>query len=213
MAWTAESSEKAAETRRQRAEERRQRAEAAGIPDSQPFISGEGRPDQERILSCHCGGVLVSELPQVVQDRILYQQTDEGIAEANEGRTGTGARTIQDEFSKACLQRKDGITERGMEPWEAPNPMADLAKAHIAPGMSPKFLSPARVDKDGTRGFEVVKRPNGDPVKLRNMVLGQMPIERVKARNKFYQDKSKAAVGDVKNTFMRDGGKMSVDSE
>jgi len=233
-----------------KSEIKRANQEAAGIPDSQPFISGEGRPDQERILACHCGGVLVSDLPVEMQGRLLYQQTDEGIAEANEGKTearieveprekrtrlvqldptnpehailiaanhGRTSITVErevgtDPVGKQIEARRD-FRETSMEPWEAPNPMTDLIKAYVGPGMSPKFLSPSKVDKDGPRGYEIVRYPNGDPVKLRNMPLGQMPQSKAAQRNKFYRDKSTAAVGDVQRTFMREGGKLSVDSE
>jgi len=100
-----------------------------------------------------------------------------------------------------------------MEPWESPNAMVDLINQHIAPGMSGKFLSPGRVEKNGTRGFEPVKQPNGDPVKLRNMVLGQMPTEKVEKRNKFYREKSAAAAKVIKEQYMAEAGKLGVSGD
>jgi hypothetical protein len=200
----------ASEDKRTKAEQKRANQEAAGIPDSKPFISGDA-PEPE-ILNCHVGGVLVRELPVEVQNRIVYRQTDEGIAQANEGKSDLRISFGADSFTKACEQRKDMIIDRGMEPWEAPNPMGDLEKAYVRPGFKGKFLSPRKCDKDGTRGYVMVKDENGRPVKLRDMMLAEMPIERVKARTKFYSEKTAQAVGAAKQQYL-DSSKISVDGE
>jgi len=187
--------------------------ELAGIPES-PILRRDP-PDlpPNPVRSMHVGGVLVSDLPLEAQGRIVYQQTDEAMAERNARPNvvePSGITFGADPFTKSCAERKDSIIERGMEPWEAPNPMKDLADAHVTPGFKGKFLSPGTIDKNGTRGYRVVKHANGEPVKLRNMILGEMPEERVKARNKFYSDKAAAAVGQVKESYMKDGGSTAV---
>src|SRR5262252_7350245 len=153
--------------------------EAAGIPDS-PIFTNPRIEMENPLLDLHVGGMLVRDMPLEQQHRLVYQQTDEGIAEMNAGKSPHRIETIRDEFTGQCQQRRDEIVERGMEPWEATNPMAELAKRHVAPGFKGKFLSPARIDKYGgeTGGYEIVKDGRGDPVKLRNMPLGQMSIER-----------------------------------
>lgn len=208
MGFTPEQRAKAAETNRRKAEERRAAAPMTqGIGESKRFNAPEGTFPASTILDCHVGGMLVRNLPSQVQTAILYQQTDEGIAEANEGKAeaGTTARVTRDEFTGACQARRDGIRDQGMEPWEAPNPLKDVADRYAQPGMSPKFLSPRRLDKEGTRGFEVVRDKRGDPVKVRDMVLGHMPISKVEARNKFYRDKANAAVAEITKQYREEG--------
>lgn len=189
--------------------------EAAGIPDSPIFRNTDRveRAVDERLLNAHVGGVPVRDLPLEMQLKLMYRQTDEGIAEANQGKSELRAETMVDEFTKGCEQRKDGILDRGMEPWEASNPLGDVANAHVSPGFKGKFLSPSKLDKEGTRGYRIVRHANGDPVKVRNMILGEMSQERVNARNKFFQDKAKNALGDAKQQYMKEGGQMSVDAE
>ena len=205
MGFTDEQRQKAAETNRRKAEEKRQRQEAAGIPDSRPPVAPAGTFPESSILDCHVGGILVRNLPTQVQTAILYQQTDEGFEERNKGKVEAAARVTRDEFTGACQARRDGIKVSGMEPWEAPNPLKEVADKYAEPGMSPKFMSPKRLDKEGTRGFEVVRNERGDPVKVRDMVLGHMPISKVEARNKFYRDKANAAVAEITRQYREEG--------
>lgn len=186
--------------------------ESAGIPDSPIFHRNFDQAPEvpNELLDLHVNGTLVRDLPIEMQRNMRRIWTDEGFAEANQGKEPRRVETIRDEFTGSCLQRKDDIIDRGMEPWEAANPMKELASQYVRPGFKAKFLSPARVDKDGMRGYQPILKPNGDPVKLRNMVLAEMPVERVKARNKFFSDKAAAAVGQVKQQFLDEGGKMSV---
>jgi hypothetical protein len=93
-----------------------------------------------------------------------------------------------DRFEKSVEQRRD-FRARETQPWEAPDPMKELAEKHTPPGMKPKFLNPAKCDREGTRGFEVVKDALGNVVKLGRMMLGIMPIEKSKARGEFYRRK------------------------
>ena len=184
--------------------------EYAGIPDSPIFVNP--RIEMENpLLDLHVGGMLVRDMPIEQQHRLVYQQTDEGITEMNEGKSPHRIETVRDEVTKACEQRRDQITS-GMEPWEANNPMAALERQHVRPGFKGKFLSPAKMAKEGgaTGGYEIVKDERGDPVKLRNMPLGEMPIERVEKRNRFYRQKAADAAGEIKKNYLRDGGPTAV---
>lgn len=182
--------------------------EAAGIPDS-PIFTTPRIEMENPILDLHVGGTLVRDLPLEAQGRLLYRQTDEGIAEANEGKSPHRIETVRDELTGKCLQRQEAI-QQGMEPWEAPNPMADLAAAHVPPGFKGKFLSPNKIAKEGTRGYQVMHDERGDPVKLRDMPLGVMPIERVQKRNEFYAKKSEQAAGKIKSEYLQQGGPTAV---
>ncbi len=210
MAWTPEQREKAAEARQRKIQERQERQEAAGIPDSRPPIAPEGTFPESSILDCHVGGVLVGDLPCEVQGRILYQQTDEGIEEFNAGKVESAARVTQDQYSKTLEHRRDAVKDQGMEPWQAPDPLKEVADAHTPEGMKAKFLSPARVAKDGTRGYEVVKDGRGDPVRVRDMVLGVMPESKVEQRNAFYRSKANQAISEIQKRHREEGGSTAV---
>ena len=174
---------------------------AQGVGESKPFTAPEGTYPESGTLDCHVGGVLVRDLPSDMQGKILYQQTDEGIAEHNQGRSEVHVRVTSDPLDKAIQQRKDDQLVRGMEPWEARDPLGEVADAHVGPGMRAKFLSERRNQEAGTRGFEIVKDEHGDPVKVGTLVLGQMPEERAEARNRFFREKSRTAVAQVEQQF------------
>ena len=149
--------------------------EAAGIPDSKPPVAPEGTFPEQSILDCHVGGVPVRNLPLEVQGRILYQQTDEGIEEANRDKEPGAVRVTKDEFSKACENRKDAITGQGMQPWEAPDPLREVAQRYVRPGFRPRFLAPAAIDQRGMRGVEPVStRPERG-----SLTADAMSVERV----------------------------------
>lgn len=206
---TEEMRRKSLESRRRKAEERRMRQELAGIPDSNPPIAPEGTFEESSILDCHVGGVLVRELPVEVQGKILYQQTDEGIAEANEGKQEARARVVTDEYRKSLDHRRDRILE-GQEPWQAPNAMKELAEKHVRPGFTPRFLSPAMIDKRGMRGWEPVLDENGNQVKARNMILAEMPKDAAERRNKHFRDKGKDALRKEVSKFHEESGGVAV---
>jgi hypothetical protein len=176
---------------------------AGGVGESEPFIAPSGAFPENPTLDCHVAGVLVRELPQTVQDKILYAQTDEGLAESDEGKVpaGTAARVTVSPLAKAIQERRDDQLERGMEPWEARDPLKEVADKHVGPGMRPKFLSDFRNRESGTRGFEVVKDGRGDPVRCGTLVLGQMPEERAKKRNEYFRKLSSDAVAQVEKEF------------
>lgn len=144
----------------------------------------------EALAGLHVGGVPIETLPENMVARLSYQHTDEAIAKRNIGKVDSAARVTAGPLEKNIAHRRDFRREQ-KEPWEAPDPMKDIAEKYIDPGMSAKFLSPAKVAREGTRGYEVVKDDHGDPVKLGQMVLGVMPKDRSQARRKYYQDRGK----------------------
>ncbi len=197
-------------------EERARRQETAGIPDSKVFSDpGPENPT----LDCHVGGMLVRDMPLENQNRIVYRQTDEGIAAFNAGKSERRAEVISDEFHTALLQRKDDVRGRGMELYEAKNPMKDLADKFVAPGMRPKFLSANSVkDAGGTGDYVVVKYPeghpqHGEPVKVRGMILGEMPEQRAVARNKHYRERGNQLLKQIGEKYKAEGGKTAVSDQ
>jgi len=174
---------------------------AGGVGESKPFIAPEGTFPENPILDCHVGGRLVRDLDPDMQAKILYQQTDEGIAERDEGRVpaGSAARVTAGPLDKAIQERRDDLAT-GMEPWEARDPLKEVADAHTQPGQRPKFLSPPVIQSRGLRGFEVVKS-GGDPVRVGNMVLGVMPEAKAEQRNRRFREKSKSDLVEVEKRY------------
>jgi hypothetical protein len=152
----------------------------------------------EALKGCHVAGVPIEELPESLVVKLAYQHTDEGIhawkaaMERGDGsdRPANRAPVTASEFGRSIEERRDFRRDAGPhEIFEAPDPMKELVEQHVEPGMRGKFLSPGRVDRDGTRGFEIVKDLKGEPVKMGRMVLGQMPEAKARARATFYQKK------------------------
>jgi hypothetical protein len=156
----------------------------------------------------HVGGIPIEDLPVKLVVRLTKRHTDEAIAEHDARATGHGiqvgsggrARVTATDFGKSVEERRDFRADAGpMEIFEAPDPMKELVDRHIQPGMRPKFMSPGRVDRDGTRGFEIVKNENGDPVRMGRMILGQMPEAKARARNEFYRKKGSERLAAIEN--------------
>jgi hypothetical protein len=190
------------------------------IPDSKIFISAEPvETGETKMLRCHVNGVAIADMnlaPHVLAV-LDYWATDEGIAERN-SRPGlvepSGISLGADSFSKALHQRRDDVKDRGMETYEARDPMKEVATRYVAKGMRPKFLSANRVKESGGAGdYEIVKDERGDPVTVRGMVLGQMPEARAMARNKHYQQRGNQILKEMTAQYKREGGATAVSDQ
>jgi len=171
---------------------------AGGVGESKIFAAPEGTFDDNPILNCHVAGVLVRDLPEAVQSRIVFRQTDEGIEqeearilEQNGGRPAANVEIGAGPEDKALQQRRSQIKDEDYEPYMARDMMRELADKHVPKGMRPKFLSPSKVkERAGTGDWEIVK-VDGQPVTYKGMLLAQMPEKRARARNRHYQEKSR----------------------
>ena len=165
-----------------KSDERRQKQEAAGIPDSKPFIDPATAHEPSRIETCHINGVLIADLhldPQVLA-ALDYWASDEGIAEREAhpmARPSSGVELGKDPFAKALDQKRDDVKRRGMPARVARDPFKEVADRFAKPGMEPKFMSAKAVQDGYNQDHVVVKHPNGDPVKVRGMVLGHIPTD------------------------------------
>jgi hypothetical protein len=184
------------------------RQELAGIPDTP--IAGAAE-DHNPVLDLHVGGMLVRDLPEAVQKHIRRCQTDEGIAADNEGKSDLRIREVADGFAKALQQRRDDMTDRDFDSYEARDPLREVADAHAVPGMRPKFLSAKGVkDRGGTGDHVIVKDKNNDPVTVRGMILGHMPEARAEARGKHYRDRGNRMMKQIDADFKNEGGATAV---
>lgn len=193
--------------------------EEAGIPDSRPFIASEAdRPEAgvDRLLKCHIKGVLVSDLDldPAVLSALDYYATDEGIAErenAPNARPSSGITLGADPFAKTLEEKRDDVKVKGMDLGEARDPLREVADRHAKPGMHPKYLSPRRVTENGGTGdYEVVKKENGDPVKVKGMVLAHIPEDLAKKRQRQNQERGNQLLKQISEQYKREGGSTAV---
>lgn len=202
-------------------EEKRKNQEAAGIPDSKPFVT----PEEERVesgvdkmLSAHINGVLISSLnldPQVLA-ALDYYATDEGIAEKNarpNAREASGIEQGAGPWEKSLQQKRDDVIERGYDSYEARDPLREVAEQYAVPGMRPKFLSEKKTKDGGNRDYQVVKQENGDPVKVRGMILGHIPERVAIARNKHYQQRGGQLLKQLEQKYKEEGGPTAVSDQ
>lgn len=124
--------------------------------------------------------------------------TDEGLAE-KDARPKAKSSVVRDAFDKVIQERRDFRVESN-EPWMAPDPMGQLVDEYCPEGHRPRFLSDAKVAKEGRRGWQPVISESGEPVKLGNMTLASMPIERAQKRNAFYAGKDAERIQHIYDT-------------
>lgn len=173
------------------------------IPES-PILRRQVPPEAPSRLT-----VNGAPIPPELLSAIPYANTDQGLAERLAKPTAH-ATVTRDALSKRIEERAD-FRRESLEPWEAPDPMKDLADKHVKPGMRARFLSPEKVRRDGARGFEPVIDA-GDPVKLGEMILAQMPEERAVARNHYYQSLGTEQMSRVEQEFKEGQQRLARDA-
>ena len=153
---------------------------------------------------CHVDGVLVKDLPKARKAGIFFALTDEGLEERMakllaEGRLNTGPKVeiTRSEFTGKVKQFGEFRAGHPEDQVEAPDPMRELVDKHVGPGLAPKFLSKAVINRKGKRGYEPVMDEDGHPVELGGMVLATIPKEVAEARTKAYQSRSDVQLGQV----------------
>lgn len=159
---------------------REERQNAAGIPDSKVFASGEANPAVSLVLNCHIQGIPVRDLPVHHQHAIRFEHTDEGIAEHNrivdklraEGRLATITMESDRETEvKRFGKMRDDLLD-GASYDEVTDPMRVQMEKHLKPGEDGRWMDPETVDHLGDRGFEQRMDKDGKPIKLGQMYLG-----------------------------------------
>lgn len=185
--------------------------QAAGIGESKLFIAPETAQASSYLEDLHINGKRIGDHFTPEQIAMLrFEFTDEGYAERNAGKVDAAARVTSDGFDKALEHRGDKL-EAGMEPWAAPDPLRELADAHVPAGMKPKFLSKRVMDKVGKRGYEIVT-VDGEPVSCGNMILGMMPESKARQRNAHYAQESRDAIKESQEQKREEQARMARDS-
>lgn len=180
-------------------------AKSTGFGESKIFAAPEGSfPKAEgeiEILDCHVAGMSVRDLPRDSQLRILYQQTDEGIAwyEANRhklenrdapaGPQGRGMRVAglgeaTDEEDKLLVKYRDELAADNDGLHLATDPFADVVAENVPPGFRGLMMSERQCkDKGMVRGVlkyeKLLKKDPAtgrmEPVTIGGMFLGVVP--------------------------------------
>ncbi len=213
MAWTPEMRDKAAQTRQRNKEARAaEKISAQGYGESRVFRDPDAPDPYEKVRNCHVGGKLVGEVFNESQIALLsYEQTDEGIAQRNAGKSEHRVSVVSDGFDSAIRQRRDDVKDRDMDSWEARDPLKEVCDRYVEPGMRGKFLSAQKIkENSGTGDYEVVKDANGDPVRVRGLVLGQMPEQRAEARNRHYRERGNHLLKQMNEQYKQEGGATAV---
>ncbi|HEX4275823.1 MAG TPA: hypothetical protein VHZ74_10730 [Bryobacteraceae bacterium] len=165
-------------------------AMSQGVGESRPFIATDGVFENDLTNPRHLSNCTINgePVPEHLWAMFPYEMTDQGYVEKNEGKTVAHTSIIRDETHGRIRQRGDDL-DRGMG-FEASDPMLELVRENVPPGMRPKFLSRDKVDSEGmTRGYQICMK-NGNPVTLGTLVLGYMPEERAAAIQARFEEKS-----------------------
>jgi hypothetical protein len=140
-------------------------------------------------------------IPPEIRTKLLYHYTDQAIAQRMENQPAVQF-TRHEEDKQIFDKFEDGL-KANVEPWEGGvDPLIETKKAHEQPGTRYRYLSQAKVDRDGWRGWEPVKvmvKGVETIVKLGNMMLGKMSEDRAIKRDKFFQSRAKEQMVDAQD--------------
>lgn len=92
------------------------------------------------------------------------------------------------------------------------NPMRGAVDKYGRPGYSNKFLSERCMDVLGMRGYQLVKQPNGDPVKIGTLFMGEIPTEWAERRLLHFANESRTALAEQESNYY-ENAKRQIDSE
>jgi hypothetical protein len=180
MGFTPESARKAAETRH--ANKAAQEARLKTFEETSPG-SGTG-PNQK--VSPAASHVYTGPSDEEIQKR------DREIQARNRGIPKV--ELTRDQFDKQIFEKRNASD---FDPDAEDNPLASAQRMYGRPGMALKALSPRMIGTYGMRGYEAVKDTNGDPVRIGNMVLGEIPQDIADRRRSKPQRESSQLIKDI----------------
>ena len=123
-------------------------------------------------------------IPPEFAHAIPYPLTDQGREEARKGKLqSSGVEFGASQWDKQVKQFND-------LPFLHNDPLKAASDRHRTPGMVHRFLSPDLDKQRGNpaaRGYRVVKDEHGDPVRVGDLILGEMPTQVAAARQRHYE--------------------------
>jgi len=191
-----------------------------GVGESKVFNAPDAPSAYEALAGRHVGGKPIEELPEEVVALLTVQHTDEDIAERNREKAESAARVTSSvrarstgsDFEKSVAERGDFRRNATVkEFYECPDPGKEIEERFCPPGFKGAFLSPLKIEREGARGYEIVKQPNGEPVKMGRMPFGIQPIEKVQARKEFYRRKGGDQLSRIEQEHMERQREISGD--
>ena len=175
----------------------------AGVVDAADVATPEV---QEEVLTVN-GKPVPAEWAHLIN----YAMTDQGQAEARArdlatGNKLSGVTVTGDAWDKGLDRMADS------EPWDSFNPLSEAVGAVARPGFEYRALSPRVCDKRSLRGWEPVKKENGDLLKVGNLFIGEMPLRKKQRRNDHYRGLSEEAVAQAAANYAADQEKLVRDA-
>ena len=146
-------------------------------------------------------------IPIHLRHLIPYANTDQGLQDALDKRTTPlpVVEIVRSEWDALLQQRED-------QPWAPRDPLQEAQDKFGKPGFQYRGLSDRVCKKRGMRGWEIVKQANGDPVNINGMILGRMPIESARQRNKYYVREAETQFKNAEENLRIDQERIMRDS-
>lgn len=140
-----------------------------------------------------------------------YRHTDQGITEANVGKSPIKVSVGAGPRENAIAARRDFRMYED-EPQYAPDPLRELSDRYARPGFESRYLSSSRVDKEGgnRRGYEIVT-DNGQPVRFGALILGQIPVTVAERRRQQIQARTDRALTQIHEAATAAGARPEAD--
>jgi hypothetical protein len=90
------------------------------------------------------------------------------------------------------LQKFADLLKDGIQPWdvEGGDVFGEAKRLYERPGYRIRALSKRTIDTRGMRGWSPVRDKNGKVAMVGNMIVGEMPLERVKQRDAYMKKQS-----------------------
>src|SRR5215471_6989373 len=98
-------------------------------------------------------------------------------------------------------QRTIYVETDGEDPLLLSRPLEEAVERYGSPGMAPKFLSERCIDRFGLRGYQIVLKENGDPVKVGTLIMGEIPIHVAERRQRHYAQMSDEQLRQIEGGF------------
>lgn len=185
-------------------------------PEKKIMSSGYGpskinaAPIAEPVRDWHVNGVAWANIDPMVRQVIPYELTDEGRAEKAAARPQSPIKVQvgADPLDKQLMQRLDAAL-RG-DPNNRPSTaLKEVADQYVKPGMTPLFLNPDLVRLEGTRGYKPIIDADGDPVRVGEMILSEIPTAISQQRIKADATAGRERLDKIDQTFEESSGRIA----
>lgn len=140
--------------------------------------------DQGRKLMAEGGVIADQEGSRVQVTAAAEDKARVGRARGDRSAPKIDPRIKGLQFDQAIAARRSD----NLQPWQTPDPMADLTDEHLPDGFKARFLSDKVIKRRGMRGFQpVIDEKTGQPVRMADMIMGAMPADMASQRNEHYR--------------------------